>query len=165
MALLDEQLVEEWVNRRGFFTIRGIKLGIDEIDLLAVSLNLPSPKYWHIEVQISFNPVGYIGGDTNARRRNEEEIAAGVKQWCEKKFTHPRKVQKRQQLAPGAAWEFKLVHGVLRDASELTQMHRLGIETIPYQQVIDDLMEPANAQSSSAASAITDLLRYMQRRN
>ena len=35
MALLAEALVEEWLNRTGYFTIRGIKAGNDEIDLLA----------------------------------------------------------------------------------------------------------------------------------
>ena len=36
MALLAEQLVDEWLNRKGFFTVRGIKEGVDEIDLLGV---------------------------------------------------------------------------------------------------------------------------------
>jgi hypothetical protein len=31
MALLDEQLVEEWLNRQNFFTMRGIKCGVDLI--------------------------------------------------------------------------------------------------------------------------------------
>ena len=37
MALLAEEIVEEWLNRQGFFTIRGIKQGTQEIDLLSVS--------------------------------------------------------------------------------------------------------------------------------
>jgi hypothetical protein len=36
MALLAESLVEEWLNRKGFFTIRGIKHGVAEMDLLAI---------------------------------------------------------------------------------------------------------------------------------
>ena len=31
MALLAESLVEEWLNRAGYFTIRGLKHGVDEI--------------------------------------------------------------------------------------------------------------------------------------
>ena len=38
MALLAEEIVEEWLNRQGYFTIRGIKMGVQEIDLLAVQL-------------------------------------------------------------------------------------------------------------------------------
>ena len=36
MALLAESLVEEWLNREGYFTIRGVKHGVGEMDLLAV---------------------------------------------------------------------------------------------------------------------------------
>ena len=63
MALLAEQLVDEWLNRQGFFTVRGIKEGVDEIDLLGVrpandgSGNLDA---WHVEVQVSFKPNAYI---------------------------------------------------------------------------------------------------------
>jgi hypothetical protein len=38
VALLAEDLVEEWLNRQGFFTIRGVKEGVDEMDLLATRL-------------------------------------------------------------------------------------------------------------------------------
>lgn len=31
MSLLGEEVVEEWLNRNGYFTIRGIKVGVDEI--------------------------------------------------------------------------------------------------------------------------------------
>ena len=61
MALLGEEVVEEWLNRQGYFTIRGIKLGVHEIDLLAVRL-IPGgvPSCRHLEAQISTNPVAYI---------------------------------------------------------------------------------------------------------
>lgn len=36
MALLVEKIVEEWLNRQGYFTLRGIKMGVQEIYLLAV---------------------------------------------------------------------------------------------------------------------------------
>jgi len=36
MALLAEKIVEEWLNRQGYFTIRGIKMGVHKIDMLAV---------------------------------------------------------------------------------------------------------------------------------
>lgn len=61
MALQAETLVEEWFNRNGYFTIRGIKDKIDEIDILAIK-NL-GEFGWdcvHCEVQVSIRPVGYI---------------------------------------------------------------------------------------------------------
>jgi len=41
VALLAEEVAEEWLNRQGYFTIRGIKLGVHEIDILAFK---PGPK-------------------------------------------------------------------------------------------------------------------------
>jgi hypothetical protein len=41
VALVAESLVEEWLNRQNFFTIRGVKHGIDEIDLLAIKASAP----------------------------------------------------------------------------------------------------------------------------
>ena len=60
MALLAESLVDEWLNRQGFFTIRGIKHGVGEIDLLGVRPNGAGLEGWNVEVKASFRPIGYI---------------------------------------------------------------------------------------------------------
>jgi len=46
MALLDEQLVEECLNRNHFFIMRGIKCGVDEIDLLAIKHVEDTQRSW-----------------------------------------------------------------------------------------------------------------------
>src|SRR5215203_4737401 len=48
MALVAETLVEEWLHRKGYFTIRGIKTGSGETDLLAASFREPAAL--HVEV-------------------------------------------------------------------------------------------------------------------
>lgn len=161
MALLDEQLVEEWLNRQNFFTMRGIKYGVNEIDLLAIR---PTPKgmeCWHVEVQISYRPVGYIGGNTSARRRNPSQLRAGVEQWVEKKFTSYKKVERRHQILPTAQWRYFLVHAVLKDEAELPIMQELGVEAIPYGKVLSDLCSDKMGGSSSAASGIVEMLNYL----
>lgn len=60
MALLAEELVEEWLRRQGYFTIRGIKLGVQEIDLLAMRPRAGGFECRHIEVQASVRPVSYL---------------------------------------------------------------------------------------------------------
>lgn len=61
MALLAEEIVEELLNRQGCFTIRGIRLGVNEIDLVTVKFRSgESPGCRHIEVQASIRPVSYI---------------------------------------------------------------------------------------------------------
>jgi hypothetical protein len=48
MALLAESLVEEWLNRKGYFTIRGLKHGLGEMDLLAVRPESAGVIGWHV---------------------------------------------------------------------------------------------------------------------
>ena len=162
MALLDEQLVEEWLNRQNFFTMRGIKSGVDEIDLLAIRPTPEGMECWHVEVQISYRPVGYIGGDTNARKRNKKELRAGVEQWVTKKFTSPKKVKRRSEILPNAEWRKFLVHVVFKDEAELAIMAELGVELIPYTRVLGDLCSDKKGRSSSAASGIVEMLNYLK---
>ena len=160
MALLDEQLVEEWLHRQNFFTIRGVKCGVDEIDLLAIRPAPEGLECWHVEVQVSYRPIGYIGGDTNARRRTPDELRAGVTQWVEKKFTNPRKIKRRDEILDGGKWRHFLVHAVLKDDAELPIMQALGVELIPYKQVLNDLCNDSKSKSSSVASGIIEMLNY-----
>jgi hypothetical protein len=51
MSLLAEEVIEEWLRRDGHFTMRGIKLGNHEIDLLAVKRSGDKIICRHIEVQ------------------------------------------------------------------------------------------------------------------
>jgi hypothetical protein len=61
MSLLAEVVVEEWLNRQGYFTIRGVKLGNDEIDILAIRpLANGTIERRHIEVSVSTNPISYF---------------------------------------------------------------------------------------------------------
>jgi hypothetical protein len=119
-------------------------------------------EYWHVEVQVSFRPIGYVCGDTNARKRNAEEIRAVVEQWVEKKYTSERKVARRNEVLPNAKWRYVFVHGVLRDEPELDHMRQLGVELISYKQVLTELRDDRTTQSSSTASSIAELLRYME---
>lgn len=162
MALLDEQLVEEWLNRQNFFTMRGIKSGVDEIDLLAIRPSPEGMECWHIEVQISYRPVGYIGGDTNARKRTKKELRAGVEQWVAKKFTSPKKVKRRNEILSDVSWRKLLVHAILKDEAELAIMEELGVELIPYKRVLEDLRSEKKSKSSSAASGIVEMLNYLK---
>ena len=162
MALLDEQLVEEWLNRQNFFTMRGIKSGVDEIDLLAIRPTSEGLECWHVEVQISDRPVGYIGGDTNARKRTKNELHEGVEQWVVKKFTSPKKIKRRNEILPNANWRNILVHAALKDRAELPIMESLGVELIPYKQVLEALCSDKKGRSSSAASGIVEMLNYLK---
>ena len=86
MALLDEEVVEYWLNNKGFFCMRGVKTGYGEIDFLAIRPNDNGFECWHVEVTVSFRPIVYISGGASAKRRDAEEVELGVEQYIDKKF-------------------------------------------------------------------------------
>lgn len=144
--------------------MRGIKCGVDEIDILAIRETPEGMERWHVEVQASFRPIGYIGGDSNARRRDAVAIAAGVAAWVEKKFTQAPKVVRRQAIAPGADWRFVVVQGHVREPKELELMRAHGVTTIRYADVLADLMVHGGRGSSSAASNILEIREFARSR-
>ena len=83
-------------------------------------------------------------------------------QWVEKKFTSARKVERRNLIAPNAKWDYTLVQAVLRDETELEYMPELGVNTVSYKEVLNFLQTDKTNQSSSAASNIVEMLKFMQ---
>lgn len=162
MALLDEQLVEEWLNRNNFYTMRGVKCGVDGIDLLALKYAGGEVEAWHVEVQVSFRPIGYLGGDTNARRRTEEEIRKGAEKWVKRKFTSDKKKNKRNSISSNVNWRYIFVCAELKDNRELEFILEFGIEIVPYKQVLTYLRDNTSHQSSSPASNISEILKYLR---
>lgn len=163
MAILDEEIVEQWLNQHGFFTMRGIKCGVDEIDLLALKPSQTKPEFWHVEVQVSFRPVGYIGGDTNAKKRNKEQIEDGVEKWVEKKFTSKKKKEKRESIVSGAEWKYVLVCANLKDETEIQIMDRLGVKVYRYSEILADVVSSKEHQTSSIATNIVEILKYFKK--
>lgn len=174
MALLAESLVEEWLNRDGFFTIRGVKHGVGEMDLLAVRPE-PGGKIigWHVEVQASFRPIGYIGRRTekmmaesggsasSARKRTIEEVEACAREWVEKKFRGRDKMRLRERLWPGVEWSFHLVHAVLRDETELQVFTAAGVTCHPFHELLSRLCERSERTfSGSAGGDLAEIVSY-----
>ena len=105
MALLAEELVEEWLNRQGYFSIRGVKIGVDEIDLLAIKFPAKSePICRHIEVQASIRPMSYLTGipkkhrapgqsSRSAKARSVELLEACVADWVRKKYFKKKRLK------------------------------------------------------------------------
>ena len=153
MALKDEELVEYWLNNQGFFCMRGVKEGLREIDILA--MHPLTGERWHYEVQVSFRPIGYVGGDNNARKRSPDEIAEGVQQWIGKKFH--MLAERRNAILPGC--KFAVVLGVLRDELEAELMKQNGIRVIRYRNILEEL-KGKKPMVNSDAGHIVELLRY-----
>ncbi len=177
MALLAESLVEEWLNRDRFFTIRGLKHGIGEMDLLAVRPETDGVIGWHVEVQASFRPIGYIGRRTSsminesggspssARARTPEEVEICARQWVESKFRARDKTELRERLWPGVAWSFHLVHAVVREPRELEIFASEGVICHAFHELLSDLSKRSkNSFSGSAGGDLAEIVSYYQKK-
>ena len=170
MSLLGEEVVEEWLNRNGYFTIRGIKVGVDEIDILAIR-PLPDGKHEcrHIEVQLSINPISYITkvpaairkktgiGPHNAKKRDVAQLTQGVDEWVQAKFDHQRKVELRNSLCPGA-WTKELVVGIVKHEDELELLKQAGITIHRLKDVLSEMVEKRTVVKAAAGADLFDLM-------
>ncbi len=174
MSLLAESLVEEWLNRKGFFTIRGIKHGVGELDLLGIHRESNgSVTGWHVEAQVSFRPIGYVTKLTKemarasgrargtAKQRTPEEIEACVHEWVNDKFTSKAKQRVRESLWSGVNWSFHLVHGVVREPKELEFFEREAVVCHPFNQLLDELSDRSDrTYSGSAGGDLAEIVAY-----
>lgn len=169
MALLAEEIVQEWMNRQGYFTIRGIHLGVHEIDLLAIRPTVDGLECRHIEVQASVRPVSYISrvpksvqreegrAATSAKERTPEELRQGVREWIDKKFDLARKRILRDALAPGP-WTRELVVHHLKHPTELEYFREAGVETHLLPDIIRELRKRRFPVPGAAGAAFVDLV-------
>ena len=171
MALFAETLVEELLNRRGYFTIRGAKAGQREMDLLAVRLRKgENPEALHVEVQASTNPVSWITKWTkrlqeelniprnSMRDRTPEQLVECVDGWVAEKFADVKVRRVREQLWPGLDWRFWLVHGVIIHPEELEAIRTLGVETVEFASVVDELVSRKNGPVKTTSSTAADIV-------
>lgn len=170
MALLAEELVEEWLNRQGYFTIRGVKLGVHEIDLLALRLRDGVPECRHIEVQASVNPVSYITNvprdvqrgtgraSGSAKHRSDDELRQGIAEWIEKKFDHPPKVRLRARLCD-RAWTRELVVHKVKHDRELELMEEAGILVRRLSDIVGEIKHgSSNVLEGASGANFVDLV-------
>jgi hypothetical protein len=173
MALLAESLVDEWLNRDGFFTIRGIKHGVGEIDLLGVRPTATGLEAWHVEVQASFRPIGYIAplpGDaldgfakskTSMKSRPPELIERAVHAWVEKKFKSKSKHAARNAAWRGLDWKFVLVHAVVKSKAEVQAIAACNVRTIPLHSVLQALGKTEASQiRGGAGTDLSEVIEY-----
>ena len=172
MAFLAETLVDEWLNRQGYFTVRGLKDGVSEIDLLGVRPCPDGLEACHVEVQASFRPVGYITpiakeqlagfakSRTSAKARPEALLQRSVASWVEKKFTSRGKIAARERAWPGLSWQYIFVHAVVREPLELSLIASHGIKVVPFHAVLHQLKHVSASQRGGAGTDISEIVEY-----
>ena len=165
--LLAEDLVQEWLITKKYFTVKNLKsTNNKELDLLGVKFEENNEtSLIHLEVSVHYNPIGWLcsfeGRFTG--NRTEEEIKSAVNSWVVRKFKEDNAVA-RNQFAPHANindWAMLFVHGNLNDKirRELEHIKDLGIQIKSIREIILDLQEATNnIRTGGIGKDISDLI-------
>ena len=146
----------------------GIKMGVDEIDILAIKPANGGILSRHLEVQASFNPVSYLTkvpkarrlpgqGAGTAKRRSQEELHQGVQAWIRQKFDHPKKIAQRKSLFDGV-WTRELVVHKLKHPEELNCIREAGITAHELADVIATFRRGDTVISKAAGADFVELV-------
>ena len=174
MSLLAEEVVEEWLNRDGFFTIRGVKVGVYEMDILAIRpLADGGHQCRHVEVQVSINPISYITKVSaaerkrtgiaahNAKKRELPLLRKGVQEWVDAKFYLPEKVRLRARLCPGD-WTKELVIGKVKHEEEVPMLQEAGVTVHRLKDILEEMVGRQHLVRAAAGADLYDLMQLRE---
>jgi hypothetical protein len=132
--------------------LRATRHGIAEIDLLAIRCEAETSVIgWHVEVQASFRPVGYIAkltddmvhasnrARTSAIERTADQIETCAREWVQSKFKPDAKAKAREGLWPHVQWQYHLVHARVRERRELEVFQMEGVTCHSFRGLLADL--------------------------
>lgn len=135
-----ENIVAGWFNSKGYFLIKNLKVGVNEVDILAVRLddNQKVNDAIHIEVQCSSNPIGYIGGTPSAKKRDASEVEVGVVAYIDKKFNNPKITGVIKSLI-GNKYRKMFICGKLKEEETIKYFEKNGIKVMRVWQIFKDI--------------------------
>lgn len=95
-----EEIVNAWLNERGFFTIQNIKVGRKEIDILA---GKPSTgERLHVEAHISVKPFGPLRAHgVGVKDARNQSLTSRLEKIYNQKFFDDRLVKKATEFFLG----------------------------------------------------------------
>jgi len=174
VSLLAEEVVEEWLNRDGFFTIRGVKVGAYEMDILAIRpLAGGGHECRHVEVQASINPISYITklpaalrkqtgvAPHNAKKRDLPLLRESVQEWVGAKFNHPKKVELLNNLCSGD-WTKELVVGRVKYEEELSLLKEAGVTVHHLKDILKEMTVKPGVVKAASGADLYDLMQLRE---
>ena len=137
-----ENIVADCFYSRGYFLIKNLKAGLNEIDILAIKLNNEQKvdDAVHIEVHCSSKPIGYIGGSSSAKKRSASKIESGVEDYIDKKFNN-EKVKNVIKKLIGNKYKYKkmFICGKLKEEDTTKYFDKNGIEVMRVWQIFKEI--------------------------
>lgn len=152
MSDLIADVVGEWLCLKGYFIIRGLKVGLNEVDVLAIKpRDGKITEAAHYEISIGVNPVGYLG-EPSARRQTEAEVRGSVARFVVKKYTNANTVKLIERLV-GKKCARYFVTGNRKHEMEIIALREHGIKVIPVTQVLTELRDLRHRKKARKGNA------------
>lgn len=154
-----ENIVADWFNSKGYFLIQNLKVGVNEIDILAVKFSSKQrvDDSIHIEVQCSSNPIGYIGGSKSAKKRNISEVESGVVAYIDKKFNN-FKIKHVIEGLIGNKYRKIFICGKLKDEDTVKYFERNGVEVMRIWNIFNEIKNNKGEYKTSEGNRYHQIL-------
>ena len=126
---ISEDLVSLAYQSLGYFVMEGIKVGVREIDLLAIRLGESGEvdHRVHVEVSISTRPIGVLRPEARLGKSASKPVES-AKAWVKKKFEEESVVDAIRTTFRSKPYQRVFVYGRLKDTSQLDVLKNEGIE-------------------------------------
>ena len=132
---LGENLVGSALQSLGYFTIQGLREGVREADFLAIKIENKKTYFYHIEVQLSHNPVGVLRPSARfgTSEKNPQKSAKG---FIEKKFYQKKLCKKIEKVFGTKKYDRMFIYGRLKNPKQLNIFEARGINCISIGELI-----------------------------
>lgn len=140
MIDLIADIVGEWLCLKGYFIIKGLKAGQNEIDVLAIKpRDGKIVEAAHYEVSISTTPIGYLG-ERSAKQQSDTEVRRSIARFVAKKYKNLNVVGIIERLV-GKGYSRYFVTGNRKHEMEIIALKEHGINVIEITQILNEVRD------------------------
>jgi len=135
-----EEIVAGCYQSLDYFVISGVRIGVKEVDLLAIKLDTRGHvvERLHVEVQVSANPVGVLRTKAGLGKTGHNPRQS-AREYVAKKFLDRKVLGRVNKIFSGHPYSKVLIHGRINKPEQLDEMAKMGVKCIP----IGDLVKIA----------------------
>ena len=156
MIDLIEDVISCWLHSKGYFLIQNLKVGLKEIDILAVKLSGNKiVEKAHIEVQCSDKPICILGH----KYVYEKDVKKGIDIFMIRKFDDKKVVAFIENII-GEGYEKWLITGKQKDEKSIKEIKRRGVRVVRVWDIFEKLLQQRRKKSLPYKTATA--IRYEQ---
>lgn len=132
-----EEIVAGCFQSMDYFVISGVRIGVKEVDLLAIKLNAAGhvAERIHVEVQVSANPVGVLRTKAGLGKTGHDPRKSAREYVC-KKFLDPKVQRRVKAIFSGHPYSKVLVHGKINRPEQLNEIEKMDVKCIPIGEMV-----------------------------